>query len=464
MKKLLICLMLIIMTLSNTGCQDTPTSPVVISKATIKTELHDNDDAAYSFPTAWKEQVRYSNFELDIDAKINAVDNTDYYMCEVDIREFTETDVHDFIEKVLPGKQLYEYSDEPTKEEYERTIQEIGKMLAETKEYDPNRYNDIAGEWLDYTGRLTIEMENARLSKKTTIESCRFQHDDLMFSNYLKIKADTGKDMLSSIVVVNSEYETSFTYNNYNYAEEPFNYSISCPAQAKRDAYDKAITAGDSFIQSLGLTDYKLFDVALTPHGTKSWIFATKENPAGQIDYYYTLYYTQTISGTPVTYVNDESIIGDKPTKEAYAVHISGESIILQIDDTGVVQFIWNSPITIGKQENRAKLLPWEKIQETVKKQMRYEKEADPRYGIIARKYHIDNITLGYALTRNKNGGYRLIPVWDFFGTLQQQFEKGKGDAANMDANNVATVDIYGVSMLTINAMDGSIIDLAKGY
>lgn len=285
-----------------------------------------------------------------------------------------------------------------------------------------------------------------------------------MQGSCLKIKADNGKNMLSSIVVRNSEYETSFTFNNYDYAQEPFQYAIPCPDEAKGAAYDTAVAAGDSFLHSLGLTEYGLFDVALTPHGTKSWVFATQESPSGEMGYYYTLYYTRTIDGVPVTYVDDESIMGDKPVKEVYAAPISNESILLQIDDTGVVQFIWEHPITIGAQETRAALLPWEAIQETMQKQMRYEKEADPRFGILTRRYYIDRITLGYALTRNPKGGYWLLPVWDFFGTLQQQFEKGAGDPANMDPNNVATVDTYGLSFLTINGMDGSIIDRRVGY
>ena len=462
--KLWIWLLLSMLMLSFAGCQPTPAKPAVVKKAAGVAESQDNEGAAYAFPATWSETIQYANFEVDIDAAIRADGNAPYSIWEAEVRDFIEKDVYDFVERVLPGKQLYEYSHEPTKEEYERTIQEIGRMLTETKERSPETYNDIAGEWLDYAGQLAMEMENAGPSRETTMESCRFRQDDGMLGSCLKIKVDNGKNMLSSILVLNSEYETSFTFNNYNYAEEPFQYSIPCPDEAKGGAYDTALAAGDSFIQSLGLTDYSLFDVALTPHGTKSWVFATPESPSGEIGYYYTLYYTRTIDGVPVTYVDDESIMGDKPAEEAYAAPIRNESILLQIDDTGVVQFIWNHPITIGRQETRAALLPWEAIQETMKKQMRYEKEADPRFGILTRKYGIDHITLGYALIRNRDGGYRLLPVWDFFGTLQQQFARGAGDPANMDANNVATVDTYGLSFLTINGMDGSIIDRRVGY
>ena len=154
------------------------------------------------------------------------------------------------------GNSFTEYSNEPTKEEYERTIQEIGRMLTETKARSPETYNDIAGEWLDYAGQLAVEMENASPDRETAMESCRFRQDDGMLGSCLKIKADNGKNMLSSIVVRNSEYETSFTFNNYDYAQEPFQYAIPCPDEAKGAAYDTAVAAGDSFLHSLGLTEY----------------------------------------------------------------------------------------------------------------------------------------------------------------------------------------------------------------
>ena len=45
-----------------------------------------------------------------------------------------------------------------------------------------------------------------------------------------------------------------------------------------------------------------------------------------------------------------------------------------------------------------------------------------------------------------------LIPVWNFYGTRQRSFASGNTDET-----------LHGI-MLTINAIDGSIIDRALGY
>ena len=45
-----------------------------------------------------------------------------------------------------------------------------------------------------------------------------------------------------------------------------------------------------------------------------------------------------------------------------------------------------------------------------------------------------------------------LIPVWNFYGTRQRSFASGNTDET-----------LHGI-MLTINAIDGSIIDLDAGY
>lgn len=60
----------------------------------------------------------------------------------------------------------------------------------------------------------------------------------------------------------------------------------------------------------------------------------------------------------------------------------------------------------------------------------------------------VNQIKLGLMRVKNKDskGEYTLIPVWDFYGTY---------DGSSYDTNN---------SYLTVNAMDGSIIDRSIGY
>lgn len=70
----------------------------------------------------------------------------------------------------------------------------------------------------------------------------------------------------------------------------------------------------------------------------------------------------------------------------------------------------------------------------------------------LNRSVTIDEIRFGYSriAEQNKSDSALLVPVWYFFGTIT-------------DENNAVT-DNPEYSLLTINAIDGSIIDLSKGY
>ena len=64
----------------------------------------------------------------------------------------------------------------------------------------------------------------------------------------------------------------------------------------------------------------------------------------------------------------------------------------------------------------------------------------------------MNDIRLGYArvLKQDETGVGLLVPAWDFFGTVT-------------DADG-AVFDDPDQSLLTINAIDGTIIDRAAGY
>ena len=77
-----------------------------------------------------------------------------------------------------------------------------------------------------------------------------------------------------------------------------------------------------------------------------------------------------------------------------------------------------------------------------------------------SRVYDVDRIVLGYARiyepSTDPHTGL-LVPVWDFFGS-----RKVEGD---YDGNSYSDITDYpSWSFLTINAVDGSIIDRDLGY
>ena len=76
----------------------------------------------------------------------------------------------------------------------------------------------------------------------------------------------------------------------------------------------------------------------------------------------------------------------------------------------------------------------------------------------------IDRIELGYALviSRKASAAYELVPVWDFYGHMDEQYSNKTGYKTNGD--NVRTETQAGRVYLTVNATDGSIVNRIIGY
>lgn len=81
---------------------------------------------------------------------------------------------------------------------------------------------------------------------------------------------------------------------------------------------------------------------------------------------------------------------------------------------------------------------------------------------VISKTLIIDRCSLGLAKVAQKNSDkYMLIPVWDFFGYITYEYVAG---IAETDENNEITYRQAEYSFLTINAIDGSVIDRNLGY
>ncbi|RDU23485.1 DUF6034 family protein [Anaerosacchariphilus polymeriproducens] len=107
----------------------------------------------------------------------------------------------------------------------------------------------------------------------------------------------------------------------------------------------------------------------------------------------------------------------------------------------GLCYFAWNEPMKVDKIiKKNADLITYAEAIEVFKKKMLSAKEDI--------ECNISEIKLGLMRVKckGKREEYIMIPVWDFFG--DSSIESGEGE----------------FSCLTINAMDGSIIDRSLGY
>jgi hypothetical protein len=86
---------------------------------------------------------------------------------------------------------------------------------------------------------------------------------------------------------------------------------------------------------------------------------------------------------------------------------------------------------------------------------VKYEAQAD--YSGSKYDFNINRVTLSLhrIIEQDSNESGLLVPAWNFYG---------KQTIDPMDGSPTGAFDKLGESFLTINAIDGSVIDTFKGY
>ena len=133
------------------------------------------------------------------------------------------------------------------------------------------------------------------------------------------------------------------------------------------------------------------------------------------------------------------------------------ESLYCQVNSEGIFDILWMCPLEIIETVNEdAQLKPFSEIQEIFEKMMTIEYEAQAEFGGTEYDFEIDRVTLSLhrVVEQDSNETGLLVPAWNFYGKLTTSY----------DGSPFGPVDSLGESFLTINAIDGSVIDTLKGY
>ncbi|MGI6689787.1 MAG: DUF6034 family protein [Christensenellales bacterium] len=165
----------------------------------------------------------------------------------------------------------------------------------------------------------------------------------------------------------------------------------------------------------------------------------------------YALYYTLCLE-LPVTYAYGEI------NKAEFLETTQSELITVVVDDRGIRNLMFNWPHQVnGMLQEDAQLLSFPQVMDIAAKLLPL------KYASHEREYPdtriaVSDIRLGYmrVLQRAHPRQFHLIPVWDFFG--------GATFAKSKNASPTVTWDEAYHSLLTLNAMDGTVIDRDYGY
>ena len=209
------------------------------------------------------------------------------------------------------------------------------------------------------------------------------------------------------------------------------------PADAKNDAED--------LLHSIGCDEYQLGGMMLINNSNKD------KKEASQ--WAYELFYFPSYDGISLAPTIDSV------DEEAFQTPINYEKIKIRINDSGIQSFTWDAPYKIASVKvDNSHLLAFEDIQDIFSKMMlvKYEPMAKLVNSQEPLNIEITKAGLYYVLIQQQNDASNtlLVPVWAFYGYRSWDWIEEQG----------IKYGLYEQPILMINAIDGSIIDLARGY
>ena len=156
------------------------------------------------------------------------------------------------------------------------------------------------------------------------------------------------------------------------------------------------------------------------------------------VEYAWKCYFTRRIENVDVSFEDHEIM-----TEELHTVPILYETISVIVNEEGIIGFEYNFPLQEEEMiSENVKLMPIEDVLAIAKQYFSAQYYDD---------LVISDMKLSYTRVdkQNDKGHYYYVPVWDFYGKTSM-IDPG------------TDLEIY--SFLTINALDGTIIDRTYGY
>ncbi len=226
-------------------------------------------------------------------------------------------------------------------------------------------------------------------------------------------------------------------------------------------SYEQALELAQEQVNLLGLNHLSLAHSAKQVRYEQGQDFSQPSELTYQ-DQNYVFYFTRHIEGIGFTYCSNRIDYYDRfDPPWAY------EYLRIVVDQKGVSEFELTTLTELGeKLSDHASLLPLSEIRQIAAEQFSIGnivlpdgKEADQ---IKNMDLSIQHVELGYARVKlaDNSDRYVLVPVWDFFGEYELDYEGYGGQLQYSLADPL----VYRHSYLTINAVDGTIVNRGLGY
>lgn len=449
------------------GCGATQTSTPAetsVNQAMLLEKSAQPQESAYTFPEKFTGDWTGQEGKLTIhaDAQVVAELGTALPTATVEPREFTQEDVDNLLKVFLKGEPLYSHVQ--TKQELQGHLDYINSPDWTS---DPGKPSDPA----------SLEARRKELNAWYTAEIAKAPEEKPILHGFSDsddpkwIGGTATVDGIKWCVSIRNNLGDFFTNasiirEDYKYRD----YDIPLPEASK----EEAVAEGNALMQELGFDNFALVDV-------QQWSpQLPKDNGVWR------LYYAPSVNGFPVsgarqdtTQTHDGTVYQDcwywcyaaseesNPDTVAWEL----ENIYLDVGRDGILSFDWTAPSTQPVvQQAQSALLPFEEIA-SIADTMLPEVIVGPKetpltqldqYNGFETRMDVDITKVSLSLMRIRDKGSlqgTIVPVWDFWGT--SDWYDAEPNAYGYQEKGMR----YEFQpMLTLNAVDGTVVDRQLGY
>ena len=452
--------------LSGCGAAQTNTpAETSVNQAMLLEKSAQPQESAYTFPEKFTGDWTGQEGKLTIhaDAQVVAELGTALPTATVEPREFTQEDVDNLLKVLLKGEPLYGYTQ--TKQECQDSID-----YANSDQWhgDPDAPEQTPEE-LEERRQGIIAYYTEKM--KTAPEEKPVIHGFYDSDEPNEVSGTATVDGIKWCVSIWNNLGDFFTNasiirEDYKYRD----YDIPLPEASK----EEAVAQGNALMQELGFDNFVLVDA-------QQWSpQLPKDNGVWR------LYYAPTVNGFPVpgvrqdtTQTHDGTVYQDcwywcyaaseesNPDTVAWEL----ENIYLDVGKDGILSFNWTAPSTQPVvQQEQSTLLPFEEIA-AIANTMLPEVIVGPKetpltqldqYNGFETRMDVDITKVSLSLMRIRDKGSlqgTIVPVWDFWGTSDWYDAEPNAYGYQEKGMNYEYRP-----MLTLNAVDGTVVDRQLGY
>jgi len=454
--------LLIALVILSAACQSTPEKAAVAEKnrSLMKVIAEPAITASQwieSAPEDWQETLEYQNgVQVMIDADIEIPDVTLFPVVEVSPHRFSQEEARKYVDVLLQGKPIFEINTVRTQSDVEAELLSIEADIEHIKRTEgmKEEQRNTKLEELDRELKSLKDEYQRAPEKAPDLEPASVVFQPCSdTSEAIRIQANTDNNVPAELEMYTSDNGID-SILSFLLSDRRRKYNIPVEAREQFDGMtlsrQDAIQKAKDCLKSIGLSDMLLVktEAFSDGYGDECGV-SLSDNP--KTNKCYQFYFTRSVEGIPVTAddFSDGLTGGDD---QRFDQVWPAESIRVWVDDGGVFGIFWGNMGDMGQILNKnVALLDIDEIMDKFKKQIFYEKTWNNGTEYTDDTITIKKIKLGMMRIRLQDKQYAYLPIWDFIGDWTY-----KDEADGYEASDI--------SLLTLNAIDGSVIDRELGY